>query len=340
MSTTLRYLSLPVLVSFAISFLSFSTFVLIPSLFGLEVYRSFAESNVYAGIFNAAIATSSSVFAINAAITGRSQLLKLYIYLSYTLGLGFILLFLALGETGILFLVLAYLVNIEISRMVNYIRQKYNNIKVLAWLILQPLLFLLLIIVAFFILTDVEWEVLFLISSLITLFVSKVYISDEVGFSFPGVTTSRVLGVGTIILSASLIPMVIQLDLLYFDYIRVDIAQYSVYHKVIYSIPIALTGLLIPTFVTFLKEEKTKTFIKSMFGLSVLSFVACLTVLLALEGFKKIAFDLDMAILGGVFSAVFTAGNIVISVFVVQKPGYLLLMDWWFIIILRCSYTL
>ena len=298
-------------VSVLISFINFLTFVILPS---FVTYKSsfavFSEANIYSGFYNAIIATSAGSVALLVLNKKNYFHTRLYLMMS----LIFMIFFIIWSDSQETRLIIAYallsLQNYSISSQ-RYLNDRFLIVSKLAF---QPVTFLLSIILQESLGIKFDWTTLFLVCSIASLVVCR----REIVNTFSTIMrfkdspdTKRLI---YLVLACSSLPLLVQMDLPFIKINNLDIAYYSIVHKIIYSIPIAIVGVNVPILLSIFEKGDRIGFVKMSLSISLItSFIAAIVMFL-LDFMTDISFELSLALAVIFIISTYSFLNILLSV--------------------------
>lgn len=277
--------------SFVVSAVNFLTFVILPSYFLFkDDFAAFADANIFSGFYNSIIATSAGSVALFAITSKNKSFVTIYLVL--TVIIFFIFLFWA--DTREAQLILGYLL-LSIQNF-SITSKRYLNDKVFTAykLTIQPAIFLFFIFFQDFFGINLGWTSLFLLSSIISVLIinKDFFYSINIIRYFESKYNPKRLYY--LLLASSSLPLLVQMDLPYIKIYDLDVAYFSIIHKLIYSIPVAIIAINIPTLIKIYSSGNHKVYINLLILISFITAVVSIFIMLALNIYTDIFIDLVM----------------------------------------------
>ncbi len=297
--------------SFLTSAINFTSFIILPSYASYTSdFTIFSEANIYSGFYNSVIAVSAGSVALMTLHTKSISYTRLYFLISFLIIVGF-LLFSEWRESE---LILAYAI-LSIQNYIIVSKRYLSDSGYTAYkLAFQPVIFFLSVSLQKTVGWDFAWTTLYLYCAIFSLMVCRHELRMIINKIMRFENNLDFKRLVYLLLSCAALPLLVQMDLPFININNLDIAFYSVAHRIAYSIPVAITGINVPLLVGIYEHSTRQKF---MYTAMIITLAVCFMVtaiLVFLNLFSDIYFD-NLLIASILFlSASYAFINIMLSV--------------------------
>ena len=311
--------------SFLISAINFISFVILPSYASYTGdFAIFSEANIYSGFYNSTIAVAAGSVALLTLHSENNSHVRLYCLISLLM----IVLFLLWSEWRESELILAYAILSVQSYVITSKRYLFDQVSTAYKLAFHPIMFILCVSLQESVGVKLAWTSLYLYCAIFSVILWRYELFMIIGKAITFENNLDFTRLGYLLLSCAALPFLVQMDLPFLKMRDLDIAYFSIIHKIIYSIPVAITGINLPLLVDLYEKGTRREFVMIMITIAVA--VSCLTTatLMCLNIFTNIHFD-KLLIMSIIFiSGTYAFLNIMLSIAVIissRKSFYVVL---------------
>lgn len=325
------------LASFLISFVNFITFAVLPSYVAyMSDFAVFGEANIYSGFYNSIIATAAGSVALLTLNSKNNSHVKLYC-LTSLLVTAFFLLWSGWRESELIF---AYAILSVQNYSITSKRYLADKISTAYKLSFHPIMFFLSVSLQESFGFKLAWTSLYLYCAIFSFLLWRYELCMIIRKAMEFENTLDFKRLGYLLLSCSALPLLVQMDLLFIKIHGLDIAYFSVVHKIIYSIPIAIVGINIPVFVDIYEKGKREEFVMMIMIVTVAVSFLTVATLVSLNAFTDIYFDTRIILSVIFISATYSFLNLMLSVVVIIRGREMFYMVFGIILISALGYFL
>ena len=274
--------------SILISVISFISFVILPSYASYTSdFKIFGEANIYSGFYNSSIAVAAGSVALLTLHSKNKSFARLYFLISFLI----IVPCLIWSDWRESELIVAYAVLSVQGYVITSQRYLLDKVSTAYKLSFHPIIFMLCVSLQESFGVSLPWTSIYLYCAVFSVILWRYELCMTIRKTMAFKNNLDLKRLGYLLLSCAALPFLVQMDLPFLKYHELDIAYFSIVHKIVYSIPVALTAINLPLIVNVYEKGTRRDFLMIAIIISSAVLFLVIATLVGLNVFTDIYFD-------------------------------------------------